>query len=214
MSLLHTFIDLFVHLDTHLGAVITQYGPLTYVILFLIIFCETGLVATPFLPGDSLIFAAGAFAAKGYLHPAALFFLLWIAAVAGDIVNYTIGATLGKKAFSMNVWFLNQEHLQKTEEFYERQGKKTIIIARFMPIVRTFAPFVAGIGRMPYRSFLLYNVVGGFVWVVLFLFLGYFFGNLPWVAHNFTLVIMAIIVITVLPGLFSWFKSMMHKRKA
>ena len=201
MELLGQAVDLFLHLDKHLGQIIVEYGKWTYLILFLVIFCETGLVVTPFLPGDSLLFAAGAFAAAGAFKVGTLFFLLITAAIAGDTVNYQIGNFVGPKIFARNnVRFLKREYLDRTQRFYEKHGGKTIIIARFVPIIRTFAPFVAGIGNMTYLRFLGYNVVGGFFWISIFVFGGYFFGNLPFVKNNFSLVILAIIFISVLPG--------------
>ena len=200
MELLKQLIDLVVHLDHHLGDLITFCGPWTYVVLFAIIFAETGLVVMPFLPGDSLLFALGALAASQKLDLFWLLALLSIAAILGDTVNYWIGAQLGPRIFrGENVRFLNKKHLDYTHEFFERYGGKTIIIARFMPIVRTFAPFVAGMGKMTYRRFMLYNVVGGLVWIFLFLIGGYCFGNLPMVKKNFTLVILGIIVVSVIP---------------
>lgn len=193
------FFDLFLHLDKHLGDVIQDYGAWTYLILFAIIFCETGLVVTPFLPGDSLLFAAGTFAALGVLDPLWLFALLSIAAIAGDTVNYWIGAYIGPRAFSGEIRFLKKEHLDRTHAFYEKYGGKTIIIARFVPIVRTFAPFVAGIGAMNYAKFIVYNIVGGIAWVALFVFGGYWFGNQEFVRKNFSLVVLAIIIISVMP---------------
>lgn len=197
------FIDIFMHLDRHLSVVIQNYGTLTYLILFLIIFCETGLVVTPFLPGDSLLFAAGTFAAIGALDVTKTFILLSIAAVAGDTVNYWIGNFVGPKVFHKkeDVKFLNKKHLEKTHQFYERYGGKTIIIARFIPIIRTFAPFVAGIGSMTYGRFLSYNIIGGILWIAVCVFAGYFFGNIPIVKQNFTLVIFAIIFISIMPGI-------------
>jgi len=201
MELIYTFIDIFMHLDKHLGDVILSYGVWTYLILFLIIFCETGLVVTPILPGDSLLFAAGAFAATGAFHVSWLFVLLSIAAVLGDTVNYWIGKYLGDKIENKgNIRFINREYLDKTHQFYERHGGKTIIIARFMPIIRTFAPFVAGVGKMNYFRFISYNIVGGILWIASFVFGGYYFGNIPMVKRNFTLVILAIIFLSVLPG--------------
>src|SRR5690606_2024796 len=173
--------------------IIARFGAGAYGILFLIVFCETGLVVTPFLPGDSLLFAAGAFAALGSFELVPLMLLLIVAAIAGDTVNYWIGARIGPRAFSGNVRFLKQEYLVRTTEFYERHGGKTIVLARFIPIVRTFAPFVAGVGRMHYGRFLAYNVIGAVVWVTLFTLAGYFFGNIPAVKENFTLVILVII---------------------
>ncbi|NBX92876.1 MAG: DedA family protein [Proteobacteria bacterium] len=196
-----SFVDLFVHLDVHLSSVIGQFGIWTYLILFLIIFCETGLVVTPFLPGDSLLFAAGAFAGKGDLELTILIPILSLAGILGDAVNYSVGRFFGPKLLTDNVWFLKREYLEKTHRFYERYGGKTIIIARFVPIVRTFAPFLAGVGQMQYSRFALFNCLGGLVWVCGFCVLGYFFGNLPLVKRNFTLVILAIIIISVLPAL-------------
>jgi len=201
MELIGGFVDLFMHLDRHLAAVVQDYGGWTYLILFLIVFCETGLVVTPLLPGDSLLFAAGALAAVTSLDVGWILLLLIVAAIAGDTVNYWIGSAVGPRVFrSGTSRLLNREHLDRTHRFYERHGGKTIIIARFMPIIRTFAPFVAGIGSMSYGRFLLYNVVGGVAWVVSFVLGGYFFGNIPVVKRNFTLVIMAIVVLSILPG--------------
>ena len=199
MELLREFIDFFLHLDVHLAEIIDRFGAGAYGILFLIVFCETGLVVTPFLPGDSLLFAAGAFAALGSFELVPLMVLLIVAAIAGDTVNYWIGARIGPRAFSGNVRFLKQEYLVRTTEFYERHGGKTIVLARFIPIVRTFAPFVAGVGRMNYARFLAYNVIGAVVWVTLFALAGFYFGNIPAVKENFTLVILAIIGVSVLP---------------
>lgn len=207
MDLLKNFIDLFLHLDKHLSELIAAYGTWTYAILFLIVFCETGLVVTPFLPGDSLLFAAGTFAALGAMDPWILFGLLTVAAILGDTLNYWIGKRIGPAAFSGRFRLLNQNHLRKTEAFYEKHGGKTIIMARFVPIVRTFAPFVAGVGTMEYGRFLMFNVVGAVLWVGLFVFGGYLFGNIPAVRENFTLVILAIIVLSVLPILYEWLRS-------
>lgn len=207
MELLKDFVDLFLHLDKHLSELIAQFGVWTYVILFLIIFCETGLVVLPLLPGDSLLFAAGAFAGLGDLNPWILFVTLTIAAIIGDTVNYWIGAWIGPRAFSGNVRFLKKEYLDKTAAFYNKHGGKTIVMARFVPIVRTFAPFVAGVGAMDYRKFIAYNIGGAVTWVGLFVWMGYFFGNLPAVRSNFTLVILGIIVISVLPMVIEWLKS-------
>jgi membrane-associated protein len=201
MELIKNFIELFIHLDKHLNVIIQNYGVWTYLLLFLVIFCETGLVVTPILPGDSLLFAAGTFAALGSLEVGWLFVLLSVAAIAGDTVNYWIGHYVGPKVFSKEgVRFLNKEYLDRTHDFYEKHGGKTIIIARFMPIIRTFAPFVAGIGSMTYGHFIIYNVLGGLAWIAIFVFGGYYFGNLPVVKNNFTMVILAIIFISVLPG--------------
>jgi membrane-associated protein len=199
MELLKDFVDLFLHLDKHLSQVITDYGTGTYLILLVIIFCETGLVVTPFLPGDSLLFAAGAFAALGTLDVRLLLVLLTAAAIVGDTVNYWIGSFVGPRAFSGEVRLLKREYLDRTHAFYERHGGKTIILARFVPIVRTFAPFVAGVGAMSYPKFIVYNVVGAVLWVGLFVLGGYFFGNLEIVRRNFTFVILAIIAISTAP---------------
>ncbi len=201
MELIQTFIDLFLHLDQHLTWVFENYGLWTYLILFLIIFCETGLVVTPFLPGDSLLFGVGALAAGSSLNVGWLFILLSIAAVMGDAVNYWIGYKIGSKLLQReDSRFIKKEYIDRTHRFYEKYGGKTIIFARFVPIIRTFAPFVAGIGRMSYWHFAVYNVVGGLVWISSFLYAGYFFGNIPVVKKNFTLVILGIIVVSILPG--------------
>ena len=212
MELFQQLIGIFMHLDKHLEMIIRDYGLWTYLILFLIVFCETGLVVTPFLPGDSLLFAAGALAATTSLEIGWLIVLLSVAAIAGDTVNYWIGHLVGPRVFSgERTRFLNREHLERTHRFYEKHGGKTIIIARFMPIIRTFAPFVAGIGSMNYARFIAYNIVGGLLWVVLFVGGGYLFGNIPMVKRNFTLVIMVIIVVSVLPGLVEYVR---HRRRA
>lgn len=207
MDLLLRFIDLFIHLDEHLNTVIQTYGTWTYLLLFLIIFLETGLVVTPFLPGDSLLFAAGTFAGLGSLNVFLLFVLLSGAAILGDTVNYWIGHAIGPRAFSGNIRFLKKEYLIRTHEFYEKHGGKTIILARFIPIIRTFAPFVAGIGEMTYWRFISYNVIGGATWVALFTFGGYFFGNLTFVQNNFTFVVLAIILISVMPGVIEFIRE-------
>jgi membrane-associated protein len=199
MDLLHRMVDLFLHLDQHLGQLISEYGTWTHLILFMIVFCETGLVITPFLPGDSLLFAAGTFAALGALDLWLIVVLLIIAAIIGDTVNYWVGSYIGPRAFRGDIRFLRKEYLDRTHAFYERHGGKTIIMARFIPIIRTFAPFVAGVGAMSYGRFLTYNVVGAVLWVGLFVLGGYFFGNITVVRDNFTLVILAIIAISVLP---------------
>jgi membrane-associated protein len=194
-------IDLFLHLDTHLHELIINYGTFTYVILFLVIFAETGFVFTPFLPGDSLLFAAGTFAAKDAFDVNLLAILLSFAAILGDTVNYWIGKYIGPKAFQKDTKLFKKKHLEKTHAFYEKYGGVTIIIARFIPIIRTFAPFVAGIGMMTYSQFLAYNVVGGIIWCVLFIYGGYFFGNIPIVKNNFSIVILVIIFLSILPGI-------------
>jgi membrane-associated protein len=205
MDILLYLIDFFIHLDKYLPVIIESFGIWVYLIVFIVIFCETGLVVTPILPGDSLLFALGALAALGALHIEALLILLSVAAIAGDSVNYAIGNYIGPKVFHYeDSRFFKKEYLMKTHEFYEKHGGKTIIIARFMPIIRTFAPFVAGVGAMSYGKFILYNITGGLAWVFSFLLLGYFFGNIPSVKNNFTLVIVAIVIISVLPGLIAY----------
>ena len=202
MELLKALFEILLHLDRHLDLVIRNYGNWTYAILFFIIFFETGLVVTPFLPGDSLLFAGGTFAALGSLDARWLIISLSIAAIAGDTVNYWIGHLVGPKVFHKEKSpFLNKEYLYRTHRFYEKYGGKTIILARFIPIIRTFAPFVAGIGSMTYRRFILYNISGGIAWVVIFVLGGYLFGNIPVVKQNFSLVIFAIIILSVLPGI-------------
>ncbi|HYU41758.1 MAG TPA: DedA family protein [Vicinamibacteria bacterium] len=216
MDLIHWFVDFFLHLDQHLAEVVQRYGTSTYALLFLVVFLETGLVVTPLLPGDSLLFAAGSFAGLGILRFWPLFFLLCAAAILGDTVNYAIGARLGPRVFHYpKSRFFNPEHLKKTHAFYEKYGGKTIIIARFVPIVRTFAPFVAGIGAMSYARFLVYNVIGGVLWVSVCLFSGYFFGNLPLVKQNFSLVVIAIVFISLLPAVIEYLRHRAEaKRKA
>jgi membrane-associated protein len=206
MDLLLQLVDFVLHIDVHLDAIVRNYGVWTYAILFLIIFCETGLVVTPILPGDSLLFAAGTFAARGSLDPVLLFALLAVAAIAGDTVNYWIGHYLAPRA-KRGLPFVKQKHLDRTHEFYEKHGGKTVVIARFMPIVRTFAPFVAGIGAMEYGRFLMYNVGGAIAWIGLFVFGGYFFGTIPAVEENFSLVIMAIIALSILPAVIEYVRQ-------
>ena len=207
MDLILAALDFFLHLDVHLAEIIGAYGIWTYLILFAIIFAETGFVVTPFLPGDSLIFAAATFAGLGLLNPFLLFVLLVVAAILGDSINYAIGHAIGPRVFREDVRFLKREYLDRTHAFFEKYGGKIIILARFMPIIRTFAPFVAGVGAMTYGKFLLYNVVGGLLWVGLFTILGYFFGNIPAVQENFTLVILGIILISVLPPIVEFFRE-------
>jgi membrane-associated protein len=209
MDLLKNLIDIFLHLDKYLAEIIQQYGTLTHLLLFVVIFCETGLVVTPFLPGDSLIFAAGTFAAipESGLNIWLLFILLVIAAVGGDALNYWIGHKVGPRAYTGEIKLIKKEYIDRTHAFFEKHGGKTIFLARFVPIVRTFAPFVAGVGNMSYGYFLRYNLIGGVAWVAIFLGLGYFFGNIPFVRANFEFVIIAIILISVLPMVFEWFKS-------
>jgi membrane-associated protein len=207
MEYLRQAVDLFLHLDKHLHELVTQYGLWTYLVLFLIVFCETGLVVTPFLPGDSLLFAVGALSAKGMLDVWWCFAVLLVAAVLGDTVNYHLGHYIGERIFTENARVLKKKHLDRTHAFFEKYGGKTIVIARFVPIIRTFAPFVAGAGAMTYWKFLFYNVAGGLLWVSLLLFAGYFFGRVPWVEQNFGLVVIAIIVISVLPMVWEFWKA-------
>ncbi len=197
MDVIRFVVDLFLHLDVHLSQVISQYGLWTYALLFLVIFVETGLVVTPFLPGDLLIFAAGTFAALGSLNIWLVFVLLAVAAVLGDSANYWIGHYLGERAY--NIRWIKREYLERTHAFFQKHGGKTIFLARFVPIIRTFAPFVAGIGRMSYGYFFSYNVFGGIAWVGLFSAAGYLFGNIPVIRDHFSLVVLAIILVSVLP---------------
>lgn len=211
MELITQFIDLFLHLDTHLEKVIAQYGVWTYLILFLIIFCETGLVVTPILPGDSLLFAAGTFAGRGSFQLATLFFVLSLAGILGDTVNYWIGKYFGHRLTARpDSRFIKKAYIDKTHEFFERYGGKTIIIARFVPIVRTFAPFVAGLGAMTYSKFIVFNVVGAVLWVGLCVGAGYFFGSMDIVKNNFTLVVLGIIFVSMLPGVIEYVR---HRRE-
>lgn len=218
MDFIRTFLDFFLHLDTYLNeGLIANYGGWIYLILFIIIFCETGLVVTPFLPGDSLLFAAGALAAidtSGTLNPILLIVLLSLAAIAGDTVNYSIGRFIGLKIFDWKIPLLKREYLDRTHEFYEKYGGKTIVLARFVPIVRTFAPFVAGVGRMNYRYFVTYNIVGGIAWIAIFISAGYFFGNIPIVKNNFEIVTLVIVLISVLPMIFEYVQSRRRVRAA
>ncbi|MGD1008132.1 MAG: DedA family protein [Ignavibacteriaceae bacterium] len=211
MELIKYLIDLFLHLDVHLNEIITQYGTLTYVILFIVIFCETGLVVTPFLPGDSLIFAAATFAAKGSFNINYLFLTLTAASVLGDTTNYWIGHFIGPKIFHKeNVRFLKKEYLERTHQFYEKYGGKTVIFARFIPIIRTFAPFVAGIGSMTYSKFIVYIIIGAAAWVGIFAYGGFYFGNIDFIKNNFSIVIIAVIFISLLPGIIGYLS---HKGK-
>jgi membrane-associated protein len=208
VDLLRKFVDLFLHLDVHLGQVIQQYGGLTYGILFAIVFCETGLVVTPILPGDSLLFAAGSFAALGSLKVTVLIPLLFGACLAGDLVNYTIGKFLGNRIFSNpDSRLFKRAYLERTRAFYEKHGPKTIVMARFVPIVRTFAPFVAGMGSMRFRTYIAYCVAGALLWVSVCTGAGYLFGNIAAVKKNFTVVILAIIFISILPGVIGFLRS-------
>jgi membrane-associated protein len=199
MAFLMMIFDFFLHIDKHLAVIIADYGTLTYAILFGVIFMETGFVVTPFLPGDSLLFAAGVFAASGSFQVVLLWLILVVAAFLGDTANYWIGHFIGPKAFEMNSRLLKKEHLDKAHAFYEKHGGKAIVLARFVPIVRTFAPFVAGVAKMSYRQFISYNIIGGVVWVSLFVFAGYFFGNLPLVKNNFHYVMVVIVLISLVP---------------
>ena len=209
MDALKSFLDLFLHVNEHLERLVTAWGPWTYVLLFAIIFCETGLVVTPFLPGDSLLFAAGTMAAlyPEHLGLPTLLVILIVAAILGDTVNYAIGRWIGPRAFTINRWFLKHEHLERTQAFYARHGGKTIVLARFVPIVRTFAPFVAGVGKMHYPTFLFYNVVGGVAWVAICALAGYFFGTIPAVRKNFELVVVGIVIVSVLPLAWEWWAA-------
>jgi membrane-associated protein len=205
--------DFIIHIDEHLSVIISDYGMWTYGILFAIVFIETGLVVVPFLPGDSLIFAASAFAAKDLLNPWLIFLLLSIAGIVGDAVNYSIGHYIGPRVFTDDIRFLKREYLDKTSEFFEKYGGKAVILGRFMPIIRTFVPFVAGAGAMKYPRFFLYNIIGAFSWVGLFTFLGYFFGNIPAVEKNFTYVIIAIILISIAPPIYEVIKERRKTKK-
>jgi membrane-associated protein len=207
MELITTLIDFIIHIDEHLAVIIGDYGTWTYAILFLIIFAETGFVVTPFLPGDSLIFAAATFAAKDVLSPWVIFIVVSAAGIIGDGVNYSIGHYIGPRVFTEDVRFLKREYLDKAHEFFEKHGGKAIILARFVPIVRTFVPFVAGAGSMTYPRFALYNVIGAMAWVGLFDFLGYFFGNIPAVQEHFTYVIFGIIFVSFLPPVIEFIKE-------
>jgi len=213
MEILTHFIDFFIHLDHHLNELVANYGTWTYLIVFLIVFCETGLVVTPFLPGDSLLFALGALAAGGPLELKWLLILLATAAILGDTVNYWIGHLLAPRVLSnKKIHFVKREYIKQTHQFFEKYGGKTIIIARFIPIIRTFAPFLAGVGEMTYWRFALYNVTGGILWIAFFVLGGYFFGNLPVVKRNFTLVIFAIIFISILPGVIEYARHHRFKK--
>ncbi|MEI7884452.1 MAG: DedA family protein [Clostridia bacterium] len=212
MTILTSFINVIMHIDKYLTLLVQQYGILIYAILFLIIFLETGLVVTPFLPGDSMLFAAGALAGIGAMNIGILLLVLYVAAVLGDTVNYHIGKELGNKILSKEkIRFINKEYLKKAQSFYEKHGSITIVIARFIPIIRTFAPFIAGIGEMKYSKFIPYNLLGGGLWVSIFLGLGYFFGNLTFVKDNFSYMVIAIILISLLPGAVIFFKEKIKK---
>ncbi len=208
MDFISAFVDLVLHLDRHLQDLVQSYGAWVYAVLFLIVFLETGLVVTPFLPGDSLLFVAGAIAGAGHLNVHALALLLIVAAIAGDSLNFSIGRYLGPRVFRFDdSRFFKRAHVDRTHAFFERHGGKAIIIARFIPIIRTYAPFVAGIGAMDYRRFLMFNVTGGVLWVLLLTYAGYFFGNLQWVKDNLTAVILGIIVLSILPGVIEYLRA-------
>ena len=216
MDAIKSILDVFLHVDDHLHALLEAWGPWIYVLLFAIILCETGLVVMPFLPGDSLLFAAGAMAA---LYPddlglVTLLVLLSIAAILGDTINYFLGRWIGPRAFSLNTWFLKHEHLEKTQAFYDRHGGKTIVLARFMPIVRTFAPIVAGMGQMPYRRFLIFNVFGGALWVLSMTLIGYFLGQIPGVKEHIEVVILVVIFLSILPGIIAYLNERRKSRGA
>jgi membrane-associated protein len=213
MEFLTLVVDIFLHVDRYLQTFLEHYGAWVYGLLFLIVFAETGLVVTPFLPGDSLLFVAGALAALGGMSLVPLILILIVAAILGDTVNYRIGQYIGVRVFSMQSRFFKREHLEYTQRFYEKHGGKTIVIARFIPIVRTFAPFVAGVGNMPYLQFLAYNIGGGILWVVSFVLAGYFFGNIPQVKSNLSLVIIAIIILSILPAVIEYLRHRARNRR-
>jgi membrane-associated protein len=220
MNIIQFILDFIIHMDDKLALIIDQFGIFTYVILFIVLFCETGLVVTPFLPGDSLLFAAGSLAALGSANTQfsinihLMWLLMAIAAILGDTVNYWIGHYIGPKVFSIKSRWLKKEYLDRTHAFYEKHGGKTILLARFIPIIRTFAPFVAGVGRMSYGYFITYNLVGGVLWTAIFLYAGYFFGNVPFVKDNFSLVIFAIIFISVIPAVIEAVKAHQESKHA
>jgi membrane-associated protein len=213
MAFIKQAIDFVLHMNVYLSDIITRFGNWTYALLFFVIFMETGFVVTPFLPGDSLLFAAGTFAALGVLNPWALFILMAIAAVGGDTINYWIGHAIGERAFTGEIKWLKKEYLDRTHAFFEKHGGKTIFLARFVPIVRTFAPFVAGVSEMSYGYFISYNIFGGITWVALFVFAGYFFGNIPLVRDNFEVVIVVIILISLVPAVVEWLKARREGKK-
>ena len=211
MQIVKFFVDFILHIDKNLFLIVEQYGIAAYVILFFVIFMETGLVVTPFLPGDSLLFAAGALSAGGALNIFVLWSLTLVAAILGDTVNYWIGHFIGPKVFERDHRFLKREYLYKAQNFYDKHGGKAIILARFVPIVRTFAPFVAGVGKMNYSKFILFNFVGGFAWVTLFTFAGFFFGNLPIIKENFHYTVFVIIILSLVPIVYEWAKTRAKK---
>lgn len=213
MDIVQQVIDTFLHLDKKLAIVVSQYGTTAYALLFLIIFMETGFVITPFLPGDSLLFAAGAIAVTSSLNIYVIYFLTLFAAIIGDTVNYWVGHYIGPKIFERESRFIKKEHLIRTQHFYDKYGGQAIVLARFVPIIRTFAPFVAGIARMSYTHFISYNIIGGVIWVSLFVWGGYFFGNLPFVKENFHYVVVAIILLSISPIIFEWLKARRNSKK-
>lgn len=211
MTIIQIFFDFILHVDKYLDVIIQNYGAVVYIILFFIIFCETGLVITPFLPGDSLLFIVGAFAARGTMNAFLLFLILSLAAIIGDSFNYMIGNYTGGKLI-LNNKLIKKEHIDKTKAFYEKHGGKTIILARFIPIIRTFAPFVAGIGAMEYKKFLSYNIIGGIAWVAIFIFSGYYFGRIPFVQENLTYIIFLIIFLSIIPVIIEFIKNKIRNR--
>lgn len=214
MDIILQIVDFILHVDVYLNDIIARYGAWTLALLFLIIFLETGVVVTPFLPGDSLIFAAATFAARGSLNPWVMFVLLSIAAITGDTANYWIGHRVGARAYTGEVKWVKKEYMERTHAFFEKHGGKTIFLARFVPIIRTFAPFVAGVSQMTYGFFIRWNIIGGVVWVAIFTLLGYFFGNIPFVQQNFELVIIAIIVLSLIPAVVEGLKARKDFRKS
>ncbi len=215
MDYIKNLIDFVLHLDEHLNLIINNYGIWCYFLFFIVIFAETGLVVTPFLPGDSLIFALGTLSATGSLNIGWLFVILAAAAILGDSANYAVGKYFGQMILKKEgAWFLKKEHIERTHRFYEKYGAKTIVIARFVPIVRTFAPFIAGVGKMTYLKFLSYNVIGGILWIALFLFGGFFFGNIPVIKRNFSLVIFVIIIISIMPAVIEVIRQSRQKAKS
>lgn len=213
MDVIIKLLDIFVHLDVYLSIILSNYGFWTYAILFVVIFIETGLVVMPFLPGDSLIFAAGTFAALGSLNIYFLAFILMVAAILGDTVNYWIGNLLAVRVKNGEIKWIRKEYMDRTHKFFEKHGGKTIFLARFVPIIRTFAPFVAGVGNMAYSYFISYNFIGGITWVALFTCAGYFFGNIPFIKNNFSLVILAIVIISILPAVIEALRSTIAQKK-
>lgn len=215
MELIHTLIDFVLHIDKHLTVLVSEYGTLTFLILFAIIFCETGLVVTPFLPGDSLLFAAGAIAALdgSGLNVHLLVVLMIVAAFTGNLLNYSVGRYIGPKVFEGNYRFIKKEYLDRTKKFFDNYGSMTIVYTRFAPILRTFAPFIAGVGQMKYPRFMLYNFIGGVLWVVIFTYAGYYFGNLPFVQQNFEVIVLGIIGISLIPSIFLFLKAKLEKKE-